>query len=137
MVPPPLTSRAPSARVARNSGFASDPEVDMFVRTYVWRCFLVLAATMTGPLSAQAAEGAAFNLREPWSAEYAGQDAAGEHVIGLWQFNGGARRPMPPATGTPPRWKTRSSRVRAVRQLPGVFPRLAGRGSTTSRVGEE
>ena len=32
----------------------------------------------------------AASLGEPWSAEYAGDDATGPHVIGLWQFNAGA-----------------------------------------------
>ncbi len=32
----------------------------------------------------------AGSLCEPWSAGYAGEDATGPHVIGLWQFNAGA-----------------------------------------------
>ena len=29
-------------------------------------------------------------LTEPWNAPYAGDDATGDHVIGLWSFDAGA-----------------------------------------------
>ena len=37
-----------------------------------------------------AAETPPVQLCEPWESQYSGEDATGEHVIGLWQFNAGA-----------------------------------------------
>ena len=42
--------------------------------------FAVLAGSSAAQLSASPSA-------EPWNAEYAGQDAAGKHVLALWQFN--------------------------------------------------
>jgi hypothetical protein len=48
-------------------------------------------AILAACLTATAARGLdTVSLCEPWDAEYAGQDATGPHVIGLWQFNAGA-----------------------------------------------
>ncbi len=49
--------------------------------------FLLVAVTAATSAGAQPA---AMPLCEPWSAEYAGDDATGDHVIGLWQFNASA-----------------------------------------------
>lgn len=54
--------------------------------TLAWAC-----AVLGASLPAAAARGAdTGSLCEPWESEYAGEDATGRHVIGLWQFNAGA-----------------------------------------------
>lgn len=48
---------------------------------------VVLQATWSATWTAAADATPPVTLCEPWRAEYAGEDATGEHVIGLWQFN--------------------------------------------------
>lgn len=40
--------------------------------------------------AAAMAQDADVTLAQPWQTEYTGEDATGDHVIGLWQFNDGA-----------------------------------------------
>ena len=47
-----------------------------------------LLALVAAPLPA--AETPPVQLCEPWESEYRGEDATGDHVIGLWQFNASA-----------------------------------------------
>ncbi len=51
-----------------------------------WRALLLLAV-LHGPLFA---DGAKPRLCERWHSEYTGEDAAGDHVIALWNFQPGA-----------------------------------------------
>ncbi|NLX96626.1 MAG: LamG domain-containing protein [Rhodopirellula sp.] len=55
----------------------------------IYRNALGLLAVLAGSL-VSAAEPPAVLLCDPWQSQYAGEDATGAHVVGLWQFNGGA-----------------------------------------------
>ncbi len=47
-----------------------------------------LAMILCGPVWAQDEE--TVQLAEPWNAPYTGDDAKGDHVVGLWSFDEGA-----------------------------------------------
>ncbi len=50
---------------------------------------LAIVLTLVVPSFAAAAEEEAVRLCEPWQSEYQGEDATGEHVIALWNFEPG------------------------------------------------
>ncbi len=54
------------------------------------RVLLVVLGVVVAPLAGLGAEPTEVRLCEPWSSEYAGDDAQGEHVVGLWKFDAGA-----------------------------------------------